>query len=115
MLPKLPGGLGQRIELAAELYRAWDAIAGPELAQRGSPVGIERGCLLIAVSEPVWMQEISMLGPEIVERFTQQAPEFRIASIRCVYAEATAPQPAQRLSYHTARRLRQQMEQGSAE
>jgi hypothetical protein len=48
------------------LWRNWERVLGPELAAFARPLGHRRGTLILGAPDPVALQELSFVGPEIL-------------------------------------------------
>ena len=54
-----------------EPYRAWKVwgdVVGPQTAQHAQPFRLRAGVLEVRVDHPVWMQQLQLLKPRILER-----------------------------------------------
>lgn len=60
----------------------WRQIAGEEIAARSHPVKIERGVMLLAVSNSVWCHHLMMLKESIVSKVNEFIGEKLISDIR---------------------------------
>ncbi|MCB2226751.1 MAG: DUF721 domain-containing protein [Desulfarculaceae bacterium] len=85
----LPGALASRLP-APELLAAWREAVGPGIAKKALPVALEQGgVLVVAVSGAAWVQELTMLAPELCERL--RGAGFAVASLKLVKAPAPPP------------------------
>ena len=81
---KDPAGLG---ELLAELlsrqgmhdkleeYRVWlvwEACVGPQIAAQARPLRLRDGILEVRVSQPVWMQQLQLLKPQLLKKLNER-------------------------------------------
>ncbi len=65
-----------------ELWRHWNTVLGPGLADLALPVGHRDAVLLVAAEDHLIMQELSFLGPEILERVNAFLEEDRFQEVR---------------------------------
>lgn len=73
----LLAGLGERLGIAARLnqYRAfqvWEAAVGAQIAAHARPLRIRDGILEVRVDQSVWMQQLQLLKPRILEQLNRQ-------------------------------------------
>ena len=70
---------------AARATDEWEAVVGPEAAQRTRPVGVRDGELLVEVQGAVWMGHLAVLRHDVLASLNRRLPEeARLASIRLV-------------------------------
>ena len=69
ILSKVMGehGLG-RGGLMAKLLAAWDGTVGAGIAKHALPESIKSGRLTVIVDSPVWMHQLSMMAPGLIEK-----------------------------------------------
>ncbi len=60
-------GGSDRIRLVG-LWRSWSEVLGPEIAALARPLGSRKGTLLLGADDPLVMQELGFLAPEILAR-----------------------------------------------
>jgi predicted nucleic acid-binding Zn ribbon protein len=70
-----------------EIWRIWADAVGPAVARNASPLWIKKGRLRVKVSDPIWLQELSLAGETIKARLNEKLGrravekiEFRILS-----------------------------------
>src|SRR6185437_2177973 len=74
-------GLAKRVEQAG-IIPAWERIVGEQIASVTAPQMISRdGTLFVAVRTNSWMQELSLLEPQILRMLNAHAGELTIARI----------------------------------
>lgn len=61
------GGSGERARLV-NLWHAWEKVMGEEIAALGKPLGHRGEILLLGANDALEMQELSLLGEEILEK-----------------------------------------------
>ncbi len=66
LLRSLRGGAG-RAELRG-VFGRWEEVVGPAVAANVRPVKLERGTLLVEVSEPSWATQVRFLADDIRTR-----------------------------------------------
>jgi hypothetical protein len=71
-LDRVLAGLGRpSVDVLDTLLDRWDELVGPTASAALRPLGIERGVLVIAVTEPAWASHVRWLGAELVTRATE--------------------------------------------
>ena len=74
-------GLSDRL-LALKVMDRWHEIAGSAVASRSCPIFLRKGRLVIRVSHPSWMQELSLLKKEMIARINETLPSLQVKDIR---------------------------------
>jgi predicted nucleic acid-binding Zn ribbon protein len=71
----------------ATIWRVWDEVVGSPIARNAQPVWIKKGTLRVQVSDPIWLQELSLAGEMIRDRLNAKLGrkavdkiEFRLLS-----------------------------------
>lgn len=65
-------------------YRAWlvwDEVVGPQIAARARPLRLRDGILEVRVDQPVWMQQLQLMKPQILTRIHQRLGSDSIRDI----------------------------------
>src|SRR5688500_20323025 len=74
-------GLAKRVGQATAL-EAWPSVVGPAVAAAAKPLSVTSdGPLIVAVRSPAWMNELSLMGRDLLaalNRATPSAPLYRI-------------------------------------
>ena len=79
-------GLAQRVEQAAVIPE-WPALVGPQIASVTSPQSITaNGTLFVHVTTNAWMNELSMLEPELLRSLNAKADRTPVRRIRWLLA-----------------------------
>ena len=79
--------LAQRLApatLLADVQRVWVAAAGPAIAREAEPVSERAGTVTLLCSSAVWMQEIDLMGPVLVDALNEALGDDRVQAVRCV-------------------------------
>ena len=79
--------LAQRLApatLLADVQRVWDAAAGPGIASEAQPLSERDGTVTVLCSSAVWMQEIDLMGPVLVDALNDALGSERVRAVRCV-------------------------------
>ena len=82
--------LAQRLApatLLAEVQRVWERAAGPALAGAATPLSEREGLVTLLCASAVWMQEIELMGPVLVDALNEQLGGERVTAVRCVATE----------------------------
>ena len=64
-----------------QAWLIWDKIVGEQIANRARPLRFRQGVLEVQVDHPVWMQQLQMLKPKILEKLNHQLPNADISDI----------------------------------
>jgi predicted nucleic acid-binding Zn ribbon protein len=81
------GQLTQRlapVTLLADVQRVWEQAAGPGIAQAAQPVSERDGTITVLCASAVWMQEIDLMGPVLVDALNDALGAERVRAVRCV-------------------------------
>ena len=70
--------------LLADVQRVWAQAAGPAVAGAAKPVSEREGTVTVLCSSAVWMQEIALMGPVLVDALNEALGADRVRSVRCV-------------------------------
>jgi predicted nucleic acid-binding Zn ribbon protein len=70
--------------LLADVQRAWEQAAGPGIASEARPVSERAGTVTLLCSSAVWMQEIELMGPVLVDALNEALGGERVQAVRCV-------------------------------
>jgi len=70
--------------LLGDVQRVWEAAAGPAIAREASPVSERGGTITLECSSAVWMQEIDLMGPVLVQQLGALLGNGRVTAVRCV-------------------------------
>ena len=60
----------------------WEAVVGPHIAKKATPEGIRNGILQVSVESSVWMQELTFMKQQILERINQACESSGVKDIR---------------------------------
>ena len=85
---------------AASLQDLWPEVVGPEVAQRTRPGALSRGRLTVLVTDSVWLQQLTMLKPRLIEALNRRLEEplvqdlfFRVETLPRAPILLAAPPP----------------------
>lgn len=73
-------GLGEQIT-RHQAWLIWDQLVGEQIAARARPLKLRKGVLEVQVDHPVWMQQLQMLKPAILEKINARIPNAGITDI----------------------------------
>jgi predicted nucleic acid-binding Zn ribbon protein len=79
--------LAQRLApatLLADVQFVWERAAGPAVAREATPVSERAGTVTLLCSSAVWMQEIDLMGPVLVDALNEALGSPRVQAVRCV-------------------------------
>ena len=75
-------GISRRVEQASVIPE-WSALVGQQIAQVTEPLSIARdGTLFVAVKTSAWMNELSLLEPQLLASINARVEHAPIARIR---------------------------------
>jgi len=83
ILSKVMGehGLG-RGGLMAKLLSVWDKTVGAGIAKHALPESIKGGILTVTVDSPVWMHQLSMMAPGLIEKINSVMGADTVSDIK---------------------------------
>lgn len=70
--------------LLADVQRVWAQAAGPAIAAEATPTSERAGTVTLLCSSAVWMQEIDLMGPVLVDALNAALGTDRVKAVRCV-------------------------------
>jgi predicted nucleic acid-binding Zn ribbon protein len=73
--------------LLGDVQRVWDQAAGPAIAAAAEPVSERDGTVTLLCSAAVWMHEIDLMGPVLVDALNAALGGDRVRAVRCVAAD----------------------------
>lgn len=73
-------GFGEQIT-RHQAWLVWDQLVGEQIAARARPLKLRKGVLEVQVDHPVWMQQLQMLKPTILEKINAKIPNAGITDI----------------------------------
>ena len=73
-------GFGEQIT-RHQAWLVWDQLVGEQIAARARPLRLRQGVLEVQVDYPVWMQQLQMLKPQILEKISAKIPNAGITDI----------------------------------
>lgn len=69
----------------------WERIVGDVIALHSRPAALRGKKLTVAVDSPAWMQQLTLLKPELLEKLNRHLGEGAVASIVLKIGEVSAP------------------------
>ncbi|MDX2493390.1 MAG: DUF721 domain-containing protein [Desulfuromusa sp.] len=73
-------GFGEQIT-RHQAWLVWDQLVGEQIAARARPLKLRKGVLEVQVDHPVWMQQLQMMKPQILEKINAKIPNAGITDI----------------------------------
>jgi hypothetical protein len=67
-----------------EIWANWPTIVGPEVSRRAVPKSYRKKTLVIAVGSSAWLQELSFLKTQLLDRFADAVGPEVVKNIRLV-------------------------------
>ncbi|WP_020675367.1 DciA family protein [Geopsychrobacter electrodiphilus] len=82
LLKKLLGDTGLDDRLPRyQAWLVWDKVVGEQIARHARPLRIREKILEVRVDNPVWMQQLQMLKPQIIKKLHAELPNCDIDDI----------------------------------
>lgn len=86
----------QRLGLEAKvrqrgLWQVWDAVVGPQIARHAQPQAIQRGRLVVHVTDPVWLHQLSLMRHRLAASLNQALGEGTVRELVLRLGEMEAP------------------------
>ena len=69
--------------LLADVQRVWETAAGAAIAREAQPASERDGTVTLLCSSAVWMQEIDLMGPALVDALNDALGARRVRGVRC--------------------------------
>ncbi|MBW1715367.1 MAG: DUF721 domain-containing protein [Deltaproteobacteria bacterium] len=66
----------------ARIWKIWDRVVGKEIAEHARPSTINRGILLVKVTDSVWVQELEFMAETIKEKLNSRLRKGTVRKIR---------------------------------
>lgn len=63
------------------IWQLWPSIVGPQIAARTQPLRLRDQVLEVRVDHPVWMQQLQLMKPQLLQRLNQQLGSDTIKDI----------------------------------
>lgn len=79
------------------LVSAWPEVVGEAIARRTEVVGLKFRSAVVKVSGAMWIQELNLLKPQILERLRARVGDDAIRDLRFVQGRLSRRQPRTRL------------------
>jgi predicted nucleic acid-binding Zn ribbon protein len=70
--------------LLADVQRVWEDAAGAAVAAAAKPISEREGTLTLLCSSAVWMHEVDLMGPVLVDALNGALGSERVRAVRCV-------------------------------
>lgn len=86
-------GVHERLE-PYRAWKVWAEVVGPQTAQHAQPFRLRAGVLEVRVDHPVWMQQLQLLKPRILERLNKAIAPGVLADIHLRHGQPEIPVPA---------------------
>lgn len=73
-------GYGRKLK-EHQAWLVWEKVVGPQIAHHAKPLRIRDGVLEVRVDQPIWMQQLRMMAPQILQRLNQALGEELIREL----------------------------------
>ena len=67
----------------------WEGVVGSHIAKKAHPEGVKNGILQVSVESSVWMQELTFMKQQILERLNQVCESSGVKDIRFKLGKST--------------------------
>ena len=64
-----------------EVWNAWEEVVGPVVSRHAQPSWLDKGCLRVTVSDPIWMQELRFAEDDIKSGINRKLGREAVAKI----------------------------------
>lgn len=78
------------------VWQVWAEVVGPQTAQHAQPLRLRQGVLEVRVDHPVWMQQLQLLKPRILEQLNRAIAPSVLDDIHLRHGKPEIPRPADR-------------------
>lgn len=62
-------------------WQVWEQVVGPQIASHAKPLRIRDGILEVRVDQPIWMQQLRMMAPQILHKLNTALGEELIREL----------------------------------
>jgi len=69
------------------IQHAWSGAVGPAIARHSQPAGVRGGKLTLVVDSPAWMQQLSLLKPELIGKLNNSLGMKAVSDITLKFGE----------------------------
>lgn len=76
-----------------ELWAIWPSVVGSQIARHACPRSLHRGRLVVHVTDPVWLHQLSMLRHRLVGALNAKLSEAVVREMVLRIGEVPAPTP----------------------
>ncbi|PLY11638.1 MAG: DUF721 domain-containing protein [Desulfuromonas sp.] len=73
-------GLKDKLE-EYRVWLVWEACVGPQIAAQARPLRLRDGVLEVRVSQPIWMQQLQLLKPQLLTKLNQRLEGAQLKDI----------------------------------
>jgi len=94
-----------------KVWQVWEESVGPQIAAKAKPAGIRDGVLIVKVASSAWMQQLSLMKPDIVSQLNIMAGEPVVKDILFKAGRVDPPPRGDSAPVQKARKLREEEEQ----
>ncbi len=74
------------------IFSDWDRTVGPAIARHARPASLRGNRLLLVVDSPAWMQQLSLMKPELRDKLNAGLGRESVREITLRLGEITAPE-----------------------
>jgi len=85
-------GVQERLE-PYRAWKVWAEVVGPQTSRHAQPFRLRAGVLEVRVDHPVWMQQLQLLKPRILERLNRAIAPGVLEDIHLRHGQPEIPLP----------------------
>jgi predicted nucleic acid-binding Zn ribbon protein len=82
--------------LLGDVQGVWESAAGHAIAREAAPVSERGGIVTLECASSVWMAEIDLMAPALVEQLNERLGSARVSGLRCVATTGRRGSPRRR-------------------
>jgi len=64
-----------------QAWQVWEQVVGPQIASHAKPLRIRDGVLEVRVDQPIWMQQLRLMAPQILQKLNSALGEQLIREL----------------------------------
>jgi predicted nucleic acid-binding Zn ribbon protein len=76
-----------------DIHRHWEAVVGDALAAKTRPLRFRQGTLTVAVKSPAWMQQLTMMKPQLLARLAAALGREAVRDLRFTLTDFDLKRP----------------------
>ncbi len=77
-----------------DIHRHWETVVGETVASKTRPLRFRQGCLTVAMKSPAWMQQLTMMKPQLLARLAAALGRDAVRDLRFTLTDFDLKRPA---------------------